>query len=64
MRVNFPINAELMTWNVAVPPDNLKEIWSPCERVHIVRTVLWVGAFALEVAALSLFAFQITRVNT
>ncbi len=64
VRVNFPINAALMTWNVAVPPDNWKEIWSPWEKVHTVRTVLWVGAFALEVTALSLFASQLTRVNT
>jgi len=62
--VNFPLNAQLMTWNAAAPPDNLKEIWSPWEKVHTVRTVLWVGAFALEVAALSLFASQINRVNT
>lgn len=64
VRVNFPINAELMTWTAAAPPDNWKEIWSPWEKVHTVRTVLWVGAFALEVAASSLFGSQVTGVNT
>ncbi len=64
VRVNFPINAELMTWNVAAPPANWKEIWSPWEKVHTVRTVLWVGSFALEVSALSLFASKINGVNT
>ncbi len=64
VRVNFPINAELMTWTAAAPPDNWKEIWSRWENVHTVRTLLWVGAFALEVAALGLFASKITSLNT
>jgi uncharacterized membrane protein len=56
VRVNFPINDQLMTWNVAAPPDNIREIWSRWEKAHTVRTILWVGAFALEVAALSVFS--------
>jgi uncharacterized membrane protein len=56
LRVNFPINAQLVTWNASNPPENFREIWSPWEKAHTVRTVLWLGAFALEVVALSLFA--------
>ena len=56
VRVNFPIKDQLMTWNAAVPPDNIKEIWSRWEKAHTVRTILWLGAFALEVAAVSAFA--------
>jgi uncharacterized membrane protein len=56
LKVNFPINAQLMKWNAASPPANVKELWSPWERAHTVRTALWVGAFVLEVAALCLLA--------
>ena len=28
IHVNFPINDQLMTWNVAAPPDNLRQNWS------------------------------------
>jgi uncharacterized membrane protein len=58
VRVNFPINDQLMTWNAAAPPDNIREIWSPWEKVHTVRTILWLAAFALEVAALSVLSSQ------
>ena len=63
LRVNFPINAQLMTWSADAPPANWKEIWSPWETIHTIRTVLWVTAFALEVAALSLFSSQATKPN-
>ena len=54
--VNFPINAQLMKWSAAAPPENMREIWKPWEKVHTVRTILALGAFVLEVIALSLFA--------
>ena len=54
--VNIPINNQLMTWNVTAPPGDLREVWSRWERTHTVRTILWLGAFALEVIALGLFA--------
>ena len=54
--VNIPINNQLMTWSVASPPDNVGEIWSCWEKAHTVRTILWLGAFAIEVVALGLFA--------
>lgn len=51
--VNIPINEQLMTWSVANPPPNLEELWSPWERVHTVRTVIAVTAFALQAVAVS-----------
>ena len=54
--VNIPINNQLMTWSVASPPDNVGEVWSRWEKAHTVRTILWLGAFAIEVVALGLFA--------
>jgi uncharacterized membrane protein len=54
--VNFPINAQLMTWNPAAPPGNFRDIWSPWETAHRIRTALWMTAFALEAVALGLFA--------
>ncbi len=52
--MNVPINQQLMTWSVADPPANLREMWAPWERVHTVRTVVAVGAFVLEAVALGL----------
>jgi uncharacterized membrane protein len=51
--VNIPINNQLMTWNVAAPPENMREIWRRWEKIHTVRTILLLAAFALEVIALS-----------
>jgi uncharacterized membrane protein len=53
LRVNIPINNQLMTWNLA--PDNLREIWSRWGKVHTIRTILWLGAFTLEASALAIF---------
>ncbi len=64
LRVNFPINDQLMTWSAAAPPDNIREIWSRWEKAHTVRTILWLAAFALEVVALGIFASQTTNVNS
>jgi uncharacterized membrane protein len=44
LTVNIPINNQLMTWSVAAPPENMREIWNRWERVHTVRTILWLGA--------------------
>lgn len=52
--VNVPINNQLMTWSVADPPANLRELWAPWERVHTIRTIVAVGAFVLEAVALGL----------
>lgn len=53
--INVPINNQLMTWSVAAPPENIREIWSHWEQVHTVRTILFLGAFALEAVALVIF---------
>jgi hypothetical protein len=55
-RVNIPINNQLMTWNVAAPPENMREIWNRWEKIHTIRTILWLSAFALEVTALGILA--------
>ncbi len=54
--INIPINNQLMTWSVSAPPANIREIWLRWESVHTIRTILCLGAFALEVAALAIFA--------
>ena len=52
--VNVPLNSQLMTWSVASPPANLRELWAPWDRVNTLRSVLGTGAFVLESVALSL----------
>jgi uncharacterized membrane protein len=52
--VNIPINKRLMTWNAAAPPSDLIAVWAPWERIHSIRTVLAIFAFAAEVLALSI----------
>jgi len=54
--VNFPINDQLMSWNPTAPPKNFRETWSPWEKAHKLRTVLWMTAFVLEAVALAIFA--------
>lgn len=51
LRVNFPINDQLMTWNSSAPPDGLRKIWVAWERARTVRTALWVSAFVFQVVA-------------
>jgi uncharacterized membrane protein len=53
--VNIPINKRLMTWNAAEPPADLSTAWAPWERIHSIRTVLAIVAFAAEVIALSTY---------
>jgi uncharacterized membrane protein len=50
---NVPVNDQLELWSPADPPANAREIWSPWETAHVVRTVFWVVAFGLEVVALT-----------
>lgn len=54
--VNVPLNNELMTWSIAAPPSNLKEIWAPWDRVNAIRTIIAVGVLVLQTVALSLRA--------
>lgn len=54
--VNVPLNNQLMTWSVASPPPNLRELWAPWDRVNNLRGVLATAALVLEAVALSLKA--------
>jgi hypothetical protein len=45
-----------MTWSIATPPDNLRELWAPWERVHTIRTIAAASAFLFEAVALALCA--------
>jgi hypothetical protein len=44
--VNIPINGRLMTWDAAAPPSDMSVVWAPWERIHSIRTVLAIVAFA------------------
>ena len=52
--VNVPLNNQLMTWDIAAPPSNLREIWAPWDRVNTVRTFVSVTVLILEAVALSI----------
>jgi uncharacterized membrane protein len=52
--VNVPLNNQLMTWDTAAPPANLRELWAPWDRVNTFRSLAATGALLLEVIALSL----------
>jgi uncharacterized membrane protein len=54
--VNIPLNNQLMTWSIAAPPSNLRELWAPWERAHTIRTFVAMGVLILEAMALSLRA--------
>lgn len=50
--VNVPLNDQLMTWSIAAPPTNLRELWAPWERSHTIRTAVTLVAFVLAVVAM------------
>jgi uncharacterized membrane protein len=52
--VNVPLNSRLMTFDVAAPPDNLREIWMPWERINTLRACVATLVLILEAIALSL----------
>jgi hypothetical protein len=51
LRINIPINNQMMTWSVTAPPPDMREIWARWEKFHTIRTSLWVVAFLLETLA-------------
>jgi uncharacterized membrane protein len=51
--VNVPLNNQLMTWDIAAPPSNLREIWAPWDRVNTIRTLVALVVLILEAVALS-----------
>jgi len=63
LAVNVPINNQLMTWSIAAPPENVRAVWNRWEQIHTVRTILWLGAFALEVVVLSILASPNANAN-
>jgi Domain of unknown function (DUF1772) len=44
--IHAPINNELMTWQAATPPPDLREIWSRWEYSHTIRTFVSLLGFA------------------
>lgn len=42
--VNVPLNNQLMTWSIATPPSNLRELWATWEGAHLIRTTAAVVA--------------------
>jgi uncharacterized membrane protein len=55
VKINVPINKQLEKWSEASPPANMREIWGRWEKIHTIRTILWMGAFVLEAVALAAF---------
>jgi uncharacterized membrane protein len=51
--VNVPLNNQLMTWDIAAPPSNLREIWAPWDRVNTIRTFVAAVVLICEALALS-----------
>jgi uncharacterized membrane protein len=54
--VNVPINNRLMTWDIAAPPSNLREMWAPWDRVNTIRAFVATAVLIFEAVALSLMA--------
>ncbi len=52
--VNVPLNDQLMTWSIATPPGNLRELWAPWERVNTIRALVATAVLVFEGVALSL----------
>ena len=52
--INVPLNNALMTWSIAAPPPDLRQIWAPWEQVNTARAWLAIGAVVLEALAVNL----------
>ena len=52
--ISVPLNDRLMTWNIAAPPQDVRQIWAPWEQVNTARAWLAIGALVLEATALNL----------
>ncbi|MCM3871343.1 MAG: DUF1772 domain-containing protein [Pyrinomonadaceae bacterium] len=51
--VNVPLNEQLMTWSIAAPPANVRELWATWEFSHMIRTIVAVVAFLLAVGGMA-----------
>jgi len=49
---NVPINDQLVTWDPAAPPRNLRQIWTKWEQASFHRGVLAIFAFVLVILAM------------
>ena len=54
--ISVPLNEALMTWSIAAPPPDLRQIWAPWEQVNTARAWLAIGVLVLEALALNLRA--------
>ncbi len=54
--VNVPINNELMTWLVAAPPENWRQLWTPWEQAHTVRTAIAVAGFVCHLTVITVLS--------
>lgn len=52
--VNVPLNNQLMTWDVAAPPADVRAIWVPWDRINTIRTFVSAGVLLLEAVAVNL----------
>jgi uncharacterized membrane protein len=52
--VSVPLNNQLMTWSITAPPEDLRALWAPWERVNTARAYLAAGVLVLEAIALNL----------
>ena len=52
--VSVPLNNQLMTWSITAPPQDLRTLWAPWERVNTARAYLAVGVLILEAVAMNL----------
>jgi uncharacterized membrane protein len=57
--VSIPLNNRLMTWNSDAPPENLREMWAPWDRVNTIRSFLSTVALSLEAVALTMAASSV-----
>ena len=52
--ISVPLNDRLMSWSIAAPPQDVRQIWAPWEQVNTARAWLAIGALVLEAAAMNL----------
>jgi hypothetical protein len=52
LRVNVPINKQVMQWSSQAPPSNWQELRDRWQRFHVYRTYLTLLSFMCQVAAL------------
>jgi uncharacterized membrane protein len=51
--INVPLNNRLMTWKIDAPPDDVRQMWAPWDRVNTIRAFVSTGVLILEAVAVS-----------